>query len=220
MDVLLPPAAHCPVSGPPTGLSAAHAQVRAAKTDLREAVLRDRALRSEAEQQHAARELRDVLLELSAVRGAARVGVYVSRAGEPDTRPLRRALVGRGAEVVVPVIGRSAGLRWLHLGESVVNVAHHGRMPLRQPPAEPGVDVVIVPAYAVDTDGRRLGRGCGRYDRILRHLDPGVLVFAVVYDDELLDSAVEAVPEEPHDVRVPAAVTPTRLRIFAADTLV
>jgi 5-formyltetrahydrofolate cyclo-ligase len=201
-------------------LSLAHAKVRVAKADLRAAILSERARRSEGERQHAALELRDVVLDLAQVRGIERVGIYVSRAGEPGTGPLRRAFVGRGTEVVVPVIGRSRGLRWLHPGESVADLAQHGRAPWRRTETESGVEVLLVPALAVDTDGRRLGRGCDGYDRILRRLDPRVLVLAVVHDDELLDSAVEEVPVEPHDVRVPAAVTPTRLRTFAADTLV
>lgn len=71
---------------------------------------------------------------------------------------------------------------------------------------------MVIPALAVDTCGRRVGRGLDGYDRILWLLDPEVLVLAAVYDGELLDSAVEAVPQEPHDVRVPAVVTPTRIR--------
>jgi 5-formyltetrahydrofolate cyclo-ligase len=165
-----------------------------------------------------AEALRDVVLELPQVRCAERVAVYLSRAGEPGTRPLRLALVGRGVDVVVPVIGRSAGLRWSHPRESAAGVVQHGREPSARPSAVPDVDVLIVPALAVDTDGRRLGRGCDGYDRILRRIDPRVLVLAVVHDDELLDRAVEAVPEEPHDVRVPAVATPTRLRSFAADS--
>jgi 5-formyltetrahydrofolate cyclo-ligase len=41
-------------------------------------------------------------------------------------------------------------------------------------------------------------------------LDPGVRVFAVVHDEEILDAAVEAVPAEPHDVPMDGALTPRR----------
>jgi len=69
-------------------------------------------------------------------------------------------------------------------------------------------DVVLVPAHAVDTLGRRLGQGAGYYDRALLRLDAGVPVVAVVHDGEVLDAAVEPLPDEPHDVRVHAVVTP------------
>lgn len=231
MDVLLPPRAQCPVKAPPAGLSVAHAAIRAAKAGLRAAVQRERARRSEPERRAAAHALRDVVLEIPEVRAADRVAIYLARPGEPGTRPLRVALAGRGVDVVLPVIGRAAGLRWLHAGwPGARDLQRDLRHDLRADPCrrqvceiEGGgtadVQVVIVPALAVDTDGRRLGRGCDGYDRILRRLDPAVPVLAVVHDDELLDSAVEAVPEEPHDMRVPAVVTPSRLRVLAPDVL-
>lgn len=231
MDVLLPPRAQCPVKAPPPGLSVAHAAIRAAKAALRAAVQRERVGRSEPERRAAAHALRDVVLEIPEVRAADRVAIYVARPGEPDTRPLRVALAGRGVDVVLPVIGRAAGLRWLHDGEPGGRDLHRDLYhdlrtdPCRRQVGETevggicDVQAVIVPALAVDTDGRRLGRGCDGYDRILRRLDRAVPVFAAVHDDELLDSAVEAVPEEPHDVRVPAAVTPSRLRVLVPDAL-
>lgn len=220
MDVLLPPAAQCPVRAAPAGLSPAHAAVRAAKAELRAAILRERGRRSEASRRAVAAGLRDVVLELAAVRAAEQVAVYLSRPGEPGTRPLRAALVGRGVDVVLPVIGRATGLRWLHAGEPGRHEPHRR---LTEPPSagaelSTGVHVLVVPALAVDTAGRRLGRGCDGYDRILRRLDPGVLVLATVHDEEVLDSAVESVPEEPHDVRVGAVLTPTRVFAVGAGT--
>jgi 5-formyltetrahydrofolate cyclo-ligase len=84
------------------------------------------------------------------------------------------------------------------------------------PAGQPGpdgigsADVVIIPALAVDTLGNRLGLGAGFYDRALRTIDPGVSVFAVVYENEVLDAAVEPVPAEPHDRPVDAVITPHR----------
>ena len=74
---------------------------------------------------------------------------------------------------------------------------------------------VIVPALAVDTLGNRLGQGSGFYDRALRALDPAVPVFAVAYEDEVLDAAVESVPTEPHDLPVDGVITPHRCLRFS-----
>lgn len=72
---------------------------------------------------------------------------------------------------------------------------------------EPGrvedVDVVLVPALAVDRSGTRLGRGGGSYDRALRRA--GGLVVALLHEGEL----VEELPAEPHDVRVHAVALPS-----------
>jgi 5-formyltetrahydrofolate cyclo-ligase len=78
------------------------------------------------------------------------------------------------------------------------------------------VDIVLAPALAVDTQGRRIGLGGDGYDEILRRLDPATLVLVAVHDDELFDSAVEPIPEEPHDVRVDAVLTPSRIRYLTA----
>lgn len=66
-----------------------------------------------------------------------------------------------------------------------------------------GVDLVIVPAVAVDRSGVRLGRGGGSYDRALART--GAVTVALLHDGELLD----ALPAEPHDVRVGWVVTPS-----------
>jgi 5-formyltetrahydrofolate cyclo-ligase len=76
--------------------------------------------------------------------------------------------------------------------------------------------VLLVPALAVDRAGRRLGRGGGYYDRALARLaddpidgtavDPPdrVAVVALLHDGEILD----AIPTDPWDRPVTAAVTP------------
>jgi len=63
-------------------------------------------------------------------------------------------------------------------------------------------DLLFVPALAVDLSGNRLGRGKGYFDKELALLD-GVIVYAVVFEHELLD----LVPTEAHDKRVHGVVT-------------
>ncbi|MFZ0875798.1 MAG: 5-formyltetrahydrofolate cyclo-ligase, partial [Pseudonocardiaceae bacterium] len=66
--------------------------------------------------------------------------------------------------------------------------------------------LVLVPALAVDRTGVRLGRGGGHYDRTLPLATPGTPLVAIVRDDEVL----AALPAQPHDVPVTAALTPAR----------
>ena len=73
------------------------------------------------------------------------------------------------------------------------------------------VDLMIVPASAVDEDGWRMGWGRGYYDRTLGSMDQRLPVYAVIYDSEV----VERVPREVHDQPVTGAVTPTRTITFA-----
>src|SRR5699024_12781608 len=61
---------------------------------------------------------------------------------------------------------------------------------------------IFVPALAIDHEGNRLGRGGGFYDRALATADAPKA--ALLFDTEILS----AVPHEPHDISVDAAVCP------------
>ena len=62
-------------------------------------------------------------------------------------------------------------------------------------------ELIIVPAFAVDEHGFRLGRGGGWYDRALEHRSSTARVVAVCWPWEPTD---ETVPHEPHDIPVDA----------------
>jgi len=65
--------------------------------------------------------------------------------------------------------------------------------------------LVLVPALAAArTDGTRLGRGGGSYDRALRRVAAGVPTVALLFDGEVR----EELPRGPLDVPVTGAVTP------------
>jgi 5-formyltetrahydrofolate cyclo-ligase len=68
------------------------------------------------------------------------------------------------------------------------------------------LDLVFVPALAVDHFGNRLGKGKGIYDRWLG-ANFHSRIYAVVFDSEVLD----LVPHEFHDKKVNGIVTPTGL---------
>ena len=67
------------------------------------------------------------------------------------------------------------------------------------------VDLIIVPAASVDRTGMRMGWGRGYYDRMLGSMEQRPPVYAVVFDNELVDS----VPTEVHDKPVDGVVTPS-----------
>lgn len=69
--------------------------------------------------------------------------------------------------------------------------------------APASLDVVVVPGLAFVTDGRRLGRGRGHYDRFLAAVGPGCLRVGVGFVEQL----VADVPTGAHDVPLDAVVT-------------
>ena len=76
------------------------------------------------------------------------------------------------------------------------------------PEASPDeIEIVLVPGLAFDESCCRLGRGGGFYDRLLPRLAPGTLTIGLAFDEQITD----ALPREPHDMRVDVVVTPTRV---------
>ena len=73
------------------------------------------------------------------------------------------------------------------------------------------VDLILVPAAAVDATGMRMGWGRGYFDKTLGSMEKCPPVYAVVFDAEL----VSEVPRERHDQPVDGAVTPTRIVQFS-----
>jgi 5-formyltetrahydrofolate cyclo-ligase len=71
--------------------------------------------------------------------------------------------------------------------------------------------VVLVPGLAVASDGMRLGRGGGSYDRALGRVPVGTFTCVLLYDGEVgID-----VPREAHDRPVTAAATPRGIVRFS-----
>jgi 5-formyltetrahydrofolate cyclo-ligase len=153
-----------------------------------------------------------------AVGAGSTVAAYLSRAGEPDTGPIRAALAARGVRVLVPWLRPDRDLDWVEdPGPDTLAVLRPAG-DLLGPDAVGTASVLLIPALAVDTDGRRLGQGGGSYDRVLARVVPHQLVVACVHDDELVDADAAPLPEEAHDRRVDAVLTPTRyVPIRAAD---
>lgn len=65
------------------------------------------------------------------------------------------------------------------------------------------LDIIIVPAVALDTQCNRMGRGKGFYDRLLNPLSHPYTI-GVGFDCQIFDT----IPCEPHDKRLNAVVTP------------
>ena len=81
---------------------------------------------------------------------------------------------------------------------------------LLSPLAINGVDLIVVPAAAVDRTGMRMGWGRGYFDKTLGSMQNCPPVYAVIFDDERLDS----VPSERHDQSVDGVVTPRGIVAF------
>src|SRR4029077_7939559 len=121
-----------------------------------------------------------------------------------------------GVRVAYPAIDRetrSLHFRFVSDPESMVDEPTLGtelREPsLAEPEAVPGeLDVIMVPALAVDPGGHRIGYGAGYYDRTLPRFAAATATgVAVTFDFQLLAE----IPSLGNDVRVDWVVTDTRV---------
>lgn len=148
--------------------------------------------------------------------GARSVSCYLATSSEPETRAFVAGAVARGVRVLLPITRVDGLLDWVVADPAAAVTTSAIGVPepageLLGPIAVGEVDVMIVPAAAVDRSGSRLGWGRGYFDKTLgsmRHRPP---VYAVVYDSEVVDE----VPRELHDQPVDGIVTPTTTLTFA-----
>lgn len=153
------------------------------------------------------RAIAERLCELGAFQRARVIAAYVAMRGEADPGPIVEAARAAGKSVVLPRV--SWERECLDLCEvGAGDALDESGMGFMQPRADAAaiaddrVDLVIVPALAVDGRGHRVGWGKGFYDRLLASLDWAVSV-AIVFDFQLVDE----VPDTPGDVPVHRIVT-------------
>lgn len=182
-----------------------------AKDALRDQVLAARRQRPLAESVAAAQAIAEHALSWDVVRRAVTVAAYVSVGREPGTGLLLEALHAAGKRVLLPVLRADNDLDWAVFTGALEPASRGLLEPTGQRlgiEAVAGADVVLVPGLAASTDGDRLGRGGGSYDRALARVGAGVPIGVLLHDDE----ASLVVPTEVHDRRVTHVVTPTGVR--------
>ena len=190
--------------------TAAHRK-RALRAELRE---RRQNLTS-TERQAAAAGITRNLVDLTTDLSARSVACYLSTTIEPDTRDFVNWAVAQGVRVLLPVSREDGLLDWT-TGDGETETEGLFGMPeavgeLLGPIAINDVDLILVPAAAVDASGMRMGWGRGYFDKTLGSMEKCPPVYAIVFDGELVDE----VPRERHDQPVDGAVTPTRIVQFS-----
>ncbi|MBN9213484.1 MAG: 5-formyltetrahydrofolate cyclo-ligase [Microbacterium sp. SCN 70-200] len=185
---------------------------RALRADLRER----RQQRSEAARDAAEAGVKTQLDALVASLGARSVSCFLSTPTEPGTHAFITAAVARGIRVLLPITRADGLLDWA-IADPDGDIAD-GLFGMPEPVGEVlsplavnDVDLLIIPAAAVDRTGMRLGWGRGYFDKTIGSMQNCPPVYAVVFDSELLDE----VPRDVHDQPVTGIVTPTQTVVFA-----
>lgn len=153
------------------------------------------------------------LPEFTQIAGGA-VLTTLSLPDEIDTAPLIEALLAAGRVVAVPVLPTASPSSLLPVRLSSLSPASLTRGPfgVREPlahaPVAPAdISIIVLPGLAFDSQGARLGRGAGFFDRFLAHPDLRALLIGLCFDEQV----AAHVPREPHDRDVHLVVTPRRV---------
>jgi 5-formyltetrahydrofolate cyclo-ligase len=186
-------------------------QKRALRAELRER----RRTRTSTERAADDTELTRQLEQLTESLGVTYLAAYLSTPDEPPTRGFLSWACERGIRVILPVSRTDGLLDWAPY-DSHDEMADIQGMPaptsdVLSPMTINDVGLILVPAATVDRSGMRMGWGQGYFDRTLGSMESCPPVYAVIFDEELVDS----VPSEVHDKRVNGVVTPSGVVRFS-----
>ena len=150
---------------------------------------------------------------------------FLSYGAEPPTGPLLNALHDAGYTVYVPVCEPARQLSWVRWYPGV-QMGRSAVAPIDEPVGKRfgaqimgEVDVVLVPAQAVDEVGDRLGQGGGYYDRFIaataelarkQIINQVPKLVSMVFEHEFM--SVGSFPVELFDQRVEAVITAQGVR--------
>ena len=179
------------------------------KTALRTRVAAARAARTPEQRDQDRAAIRAHVLagcRAGRVQPGSLIAAYEPLRTEPGSTELLAELAAAGYRLIVPLTLADRDLDWVEW------------QPAGGPRERLGMDsiaaaaLVLVPAFAVDPAGHRLGRGGGSYDRALARVPAGTPIAALLYREEF----VPEVPVESWDLPVTSVVTPDGWRDLAA----
>jgi 5-formyltetrahydrofolate cyclo-ligase len=146
------------------------------------------------------------LFSLAKNLGAQVIAAYLPFGTEPNIGDFVSGAHAHGLDLIMPVSNPDGRLHWVHY----TGLSAPGIFGFDEPVGEPAnlieVDLILIPATAVDQNGNRLGKGKGFYDIALAQEGVNAPIAAVVYEPEVLTD----LPVENHDQPVNYVVTPVR----------
>ncbi len=157
-----------------------------------------RALPAPTEEEQA--RVTQLLREWLAPRLPGTIAAYHPLSGEIDVTPL--FLILPGWRWLLPRLDPDGDD--LAFGDAAAPRERHRlgfEQPLAGTPEVPvtDIDYFLVPGHAFDAEGRRLGRGGGHYDRVLRRRRPTAMSVGVVAPGRLMDAVPSDTQDSPMD---------------------
>lgn len=180
--------------------------IKVEKKQLRMAVKKAIAEMSAEEKQRQSKAICEKVASLAhyraATAGSLAVLLFHSMADEPYTHGLIRELHSAGVKVYLPKIAQELEVR-LYNGPASLKEGPFGILepcgPLQKDLQE--IDLAFIPGLAFTSEGARLGRGKGYYDRLLPKLS--CPCFGLCFSCQFVPS----IPTETHDIPLSGVIS-------------
>ncbi len=161
------------------------------------------------ERKSAAQSLSNHVLGLIPVAKANNIALFASTDLEISTHVLFETLKSTGKNVYFPKVQND---QLIFYEVQSMQSMKPGRFSILEPDSKFSIelfklDVLLIPALAVDEGGHRLGRGGGYYDKTIAMLHDNQRTVALVYEAQI----IENVPVSHHDQKVDCIVSEKRV---------
>tara|TARA_B100001989_G_C24498177_1_gene443365 strand:+ start:572 stop:1126 length:555 start_codon:yes stop_codon:yes gene_type:complete len=173
------------------------------KKQLRECMLKQRKVLPKQARQQAEQRLLKQIIQSKLWQESQHIGCYLARQDELDTAAIIQHSVHVGKKISAPVTTGPSSMKFVRYQPG--DICHvHPKYGVSEPSQQKedsssDIDLLIVPAVALDVEGHRLGYGAGYYDRFLQK-HPALInrtigiAFKCCYCDSIMP--------EPHDQKM------------------
>ncbi|WP_246514796.1 5-formyltetrahydrofolate cyclo-ligase [Desulfonema limicola] len=140
--------------------------------------------------------------------------LYMNLEGEVDSQPIIKRSIAKKKIVVLPVFNKEKHSITLMKVDNFETDLHPGPRGVLEPNPEvckkvplDKVDIAIIPGFAFDEKGGRIGSGNGYYDRLIPRLSPTARKVSLIMESQMIPQ----VPMESHDKYVDIIITEERV---------
>ena len=153
------------------------------------------------------------LLNLSEVKVAKLIGIYMSFSSEVDTKDLIEQLLMLGKNIVIPRIYNNLEMGFYKIS-SINDLKNKNILGILEPEnnkenkaSKDDIDLMIIPGICFDLEKNRVGFGKGYYDRYLKNLN--IKKIGICFDEQLLTG--DTIATNKYDIKMDKIVTNKRI---------
>lgn len=177
------------------------------KKSLRRLLLEKREATSHEMIKIASERIRRNLKKIEVFESAKKIAAYYPLGNEVRTQDIIQEALSYGKEISLPrVSGKEIQFRKIEDFSSLEKGMFDIMEPKENCPISKELDVVLVPAVGMSSDGARLGYGHGYYDRyLLKNKVPSI---ALIFEKQI----IKKIPRDENDAVIDWIVTEDRVR--------